>query len=162
MNVDFENLSLGSLAAGAAIAGVFKLDAARLQATRIKKFGYVITWNGKTGTEGPIFVGFARGATSAVDIAAALNADPQSSFDVPELDRARHDVYVVGVISRNTIASPPNSADSLLHWRTLNWPWKEIPEDDAIIPFAFNRGGGTLTSGCEVNFSIRIVEEFHE
>ncbi len=154
----FLNQTLGTLAQNTALVVNTKIDSGRTQATRIKKFKYMFRFSGKTQTDGPIYFGFNRGNVSTSEIAEFFAADPQSSLDVPAIDRARFDVYPVGVMMLNTTVQPAITGD-LPVFQHLAWPWKHMPEGDVLQMFAFN-DGPALQTGTVLGLHAIIVEEF--
>ncbi len=160
MTFDTATLTISTLAADAAQTTGTKIDAARLQGTRIHRLEYIIDWRAKTVDDGPLFIGFHRASISAAEVAEFYLADPQSSLDVPAIDQARFDVYPAQMIPRKATAGPGLTNDAIVDWKVLNWPWKNLPEDDALNVHAFNAGNGAFTTGAFVDVHLKIIEEF--
>ncbi len=159
MNISTARITVGGLAAGAAVTTGTKIDASRLQGTRIHKMKYHFSFIGKTADEGPLVLGFHRANISATEIAEFYAADPQSSLDVPGIDQANFDVYPAVLIARQQTATAP-IPDHMDGWRTLNWPWKNLPEDDAMNIHVCNISAGTVATGIFVDATVLFVEEF--
>ncbi len=159
MMVDFISMDLSTLGADTAKVDSTKIDSARLQGTRIKKFEYIFRFSGKPAPSGPIIIGFARTGLSANEIGQFFKADPQSAQDTPAIDEARTDVYPVMVALNNQSAAPEAQPSMPSHYRTLNWPWKHLPEGDGLQIFAYN-DGAALTGNTIVSCHLKIIEEF--
>ncbi len=106
-------------------------------------------------------VGFHRSSISSTEIAAFYDADPQSTMDVPGIDLARMDIYPVAIFGRQVTSTPGATPDQAQHWRRLNWPWKNLPEGDALNVHAFNVDDSALTTGSFVEIELKIIEEFN-
>jgi len=86
--------------------------------------------------DGPVVFGLSVGL-SDTQIAEALLADPQSMFDVVPVERANRKVFPMGIIHNDT-----DFKENFL--RTVNVPWKEIPEGETLKLWVFNAGSGAL------------------
>ncbi len=159
MLIDFISMDLSTLLGNTAKSAPTKIDAARLQGVRIKKFEYIIRFSGKPAPSGPIVIGFCRAGLSDNEIGTFHQADPQSRQDTPAIDEARLDVYPVLVALNNQSAAPEAQPSMPSHYRTLNWPWKHLPEGDGLLVYAYN-DGAQLTGNTIVSFHLKIIEEF--
>ncbi len=130
-------------------------DSARNQGVRIKKLMGAVDYNAKTAGDGPLLFGLAH-ALSATEIAEALNADPQDSNNVPATEQGNRRVMVLGVIPKIATASPFD----IVPYRTIRFPWKELPEDTNMFFWVQNKDTGTIQTGTLVRFSYIIVQEW--
>ncbi len=161
MTMSTSTLTIGTLAADAAVTSGTKIDGSRLQGTRIKRMEYYIDYRAKTIDDGPLFVGFHRSSISSSEIVQFYLADPQSTMDVPDIDLARLDIYPAQIIPAKATAGPGVTNDAVVSYKRLNWPWKNLPEGDALNVHAFNAGNVQFTTGALVDVHVKIIEEFN-
>ncbi len=141
-------LALGALAQNAVVVSQTPIDSARENGFRVDKIRYAIEYRNKTDTEGPIQIGLSKQDVSAADIAAALVADPQGQFDTDQNQVTDRAIMPMAMITRSGTSSPAEIG--LVHYRSVNWPWKRIEEGEGLNWWAANRDGTTLTTGCSV------------
>ncbi len=139
-------LTVGALSAGAAKTQQTKIDSAREQGFSIKKAKYNMVYSGKTDGEGPVLFGYSIGLT-AVEIAEALDADPQSSQDAPAVDEANRRVYPLEWIP---IDSTESSRAIDMRLKRYSIPWTI---DEGITLSWFVRANGALTTGMLVKIA---------
>ncbi len=146
---DTQFIALGALAAATAVIAATKIDATREQGCRIKDIFGIMTHNGKTAGQGPVYYGFADANLSVAEIAEIFEADPQSQDDVPATEQIDRRIIVVGQ------APHPEAIQEIANekWERLMWPssWV-LKEGGGLNIFAFNRGTGTLTTGMVTRF----------
>lgn len=144
-------ITLGTLGAGLAILGTGVIDNTRLNGFRLTKSRIGVTLSGKTTAEGPIAYGVSCNV-SAVELAAILQADPQSRTK----DDDRGDgafVYTMGVIGELTTAFPGATPDGPPVMVSIPYGkngWSVI-EGDTWALWAFNMGA-QLTTGTVIKF----------
>ena len=153
-----ETLALTTLGNVTALNDLTRVDSGRLQGSKILKMKAWCHIRSKTSGEGPIVCGFSIGLT-ATEIASALISDPQSNEDQTNI-AANRKVFPIWVFGRLVTDSPgPSHGDPNL-FRDVRFPTWRVIEGEDLHFFAFNAGGGSLTTGCVVDWGYTIVSRW--
>ncbi len=137
-------LTVGTLAAGAAVLQQSKIDSAREQGFKIRKSKYSMTYNAKTDGEGPILFGYAVGLNAA-EVAEAIAADPQHVKDIPAVDEANRRVYPLEWLP---VDGTESFRDFHKFLRRFSIPWSI---DEGVTLSWFVHAFAALTSGMLVH-----------
>ncbi len=148
-------VGIGTLADVTAIVLNTKIDASREQGVKIRQLKASMSYNGKTASEGPLIVGVAVELT-AVEIAEAMNADPQRWDDTDAKDKGNRKVFPIWTIPAGVLTGD----DRNQKLEEINIPWKIIPEGSTLKWFVFNASGSTLTTGTIVHVHAAAVTEW--
>ncbi len=142
-------ITLGTLAAAAAITANSKIDGSRLNGFRVLKSELWIGASGKTTGEGPVVIGLAFDADAA-NVALAMAADPQAdgrqTGDKVANTEAKFPVFPIAMIGK---AETKIGIESVTMKHTLKPQWS-APEGSGLQYFAFNADTGALTTGTVV------------
>ncbi len=153
-----DDITLSTLADNTAIIANTNIDSTREQGVRIKKFKYSVVAEGLTTLEIPLIYGLAIELT-VVEIAEAMNADPQGIDDTAAVDFANRKVLALGNV-RNAFPSNGSGAeDPGNSFRSVRIPW-DIPEGSTLKWWVMNRTGSALTTGGIVHFNAVTVQEW--
>ncbi len=116
---------------------------------RILSFNTLWGWRGATPGEGPVMVGYAHNDYTVAEIKEALEAEAaMATGDKVANEQASRLVRLVGIM---TFDSEDGSLNDGRPIRTkLNWA---IPTGGNVATFAYNRSGGTLTTGAVTTIS---------
>ncbi len=134
-------IALLTLANVTAIIGNLDIDSTREQGVILKQFKAAFSLVGNTAGEGPIVYGLCTELT-ALEVAEAMNADPQFMDDVPASEQANRRVFPVGIFNSNANSSEHHDLEE------VHYPWKEVPENQTLKWFVFNGSGAALTTGA--------------
>lgn len=142
---DVINITLGTLASVTAVTTVSKIDTARLQGFRVTRTEWFIERLGGTFGDDPVVVGYGFGTTST-QISEALTRDPQSGSvnagDTVLNDETMRPIFPMAAFSSENL--------QLLMKSGVTKPMWSAPEGGFLNWFAFNFGGGALTTGGSI------------
>lgn len=142
-------ITLSTLGAATAVTATSKIDNSRENGFRVIKTQYWVDWFGKTAVEGPLMVGIAFGV-NASEIAETISDDPQSrlkDFNDAETRRPVFPLVMIPTASTDAGGVTPSQGAFPMSEITLRW---SAPEGSSVLWFAFNAGGGALTTGAGV------------
>ncbi len=152
-------IALTTLANNTAIIGNLPIDATREQGVRMRKFLYHVSSKGDVTQQYPIIYGLAIELT-AVEIAAALLADPQGIDDQPEMEKTTRKCWVLGTL-RNAPSSNGSGAEEMGYtYKKAYFPFKEIPEGSTLKWFVMNLSGAALTGAKIATITATAVQEW--
>ncbi len=134
-----------------------KFDNTREQGFRIKKMRVNMQYVGKTDGEGPLIIGFCDADLTAGEVSEYFASDPQSEFGTPAMETVKRHVYPVWVIQKD--GTETVAASGKIHYTSIRYPWKEIPEGAALQVFA-HAPNDTMTTGMSVFLLGVIVQEW--
>ncbi len=150
-------VTLSTLASAAAIIVNTQIDSSREQGVRLKKMWMPMpSWFGKTAGEGPILYGLCWELTS-IELAEALNSDPQGEDDTVEVEEAGRKVIVLGSIPAGGTADVNPSL-----YERVSIPWKDVPEGSTLKFFVFNASFAALSTGTIVRFNATALAEWRD
>ncbi len=143
---DSISITLGTLASVTAVTTVSKIDTSRLQGFRVTKTEWFINRRGATSGDDPVVVGYAFGLTST-QISESLTRDPQSGSvnagDVILNEETMRPIF--------PMASFQASANNINTKDGVTKPGWSAPEGGFLNWYAFNFGGGALTTGGTIS-----------
>ncbi len=151
-------ITVGALGSLAAITGSSKIDASRLQGSRVVKIRAHMEFLAKTSGEGPWVVGYNIDTTTQ-ETADALNADPQHRSDPSGLAQ-QNKVVPIWVIPFSATASLTTLESHEMEMHDIYLPYKDVIEGSQLNWFVFNLEAATQTSGAAVRITHVIVEEW--
>lgn len=150
---DFVEMSLGAVAALAAVNIGTKIDAARDQGFRVMKAKTAVCWDLKTTGDGPIILGFSANQTN-LGVEECLEADPQNpntdggGQDQFRANRACWPIAMVNVTETNGRLANGAFVDIPIKW--------SMPEHGNFDTFAYNNGSGAMTAGMLITFATKL------
>ncbi len=108
------------------------------------------TWNIRTLTAGevPIVVGFAHSDLTVTEIAEALQAELTDPDDIIAKERSRRPVRTVGSFGENAVDMSLNDGKMLRQKIKFS-----VGDGHSLDLFAFNRSGGSLTTGALIELT---------
>lgn len=141
-------ITVGALASQTAVLGSSKIDASRENGFRIMKTEYEIDYRGKTASEGPVEIGFAYNQ-SATLIGETLADDPQSRVEDENAGETKRPVYPLEMVPYNVTNKHGTNPTVPTALRSMTARWS-IPEGNKFDAYAYNWGGGALTTGMTI------------
>ncbi len=150
-------MTIGALAADAALTGAIKIDASREQGCRVSQARWHSEWLGKTAGQGPIMWGLAWDL-DATQVAECMRADPQLDIE-DDMEEILRNLVVLGIIPRASTVSPLAVTDHAPSYRTKKLPSWDIPEGSKLVTWHYIPvTGTTLTSGTVHHLTLGIKQ----
>lgn len=134
-------IALGALANLDVIGQVSTMSAALVEDYRIIKMDGWIFYETTQG--GPLIVGIAPADMSDTEIEECLEANPVDGQDTPATEQVNRPVFPLAVI-HNVSAAGPRAGQVVSIEKTLRWTFQR---QEGWKYWAYNRSGGTLTTG---------------
>lgn len=99
---DNQNINTSALAAVTGILSPSKIDASRLQGFRSVQQKGIIQFFNSDGSGGPLAVYLIEPGLTLAEAEEAIEADPQSSMDVPAIEHLKRKIWFLGFTQRDS------------------------------------------------------------
>ncbi len=151
-------ITVGALAAGLAVLGATKIDAAREQGTRLMKVRHFMEWRSKTIDDGPGIWGLSYNL-SASEVGFAMTSDPQIDTE-PTMETVRRNVFPIGYVPRRSTQTGQITAAAMGYegapgFKSVTPPSWETIEGAAMNVFYFVPATGVAhTTGMILELTV--------